>query len=133
MVYIAKTARGEWDWFDFQTISQSGMRFGEYPALATYGSQLTQTLPRGAAKRIENTKNLCWVEWGAGKSDVVTYLIQVVDEPCKITVFQILQTFSVFVPVKYVLEPIGKVGRGTVKATYSFQGRMANWGHGNIS
>ena len=58
MVYIAKTPRGEWDWFDVQTIRRNCIRCGEGLPRATYGSQLTQTLPRGAARRIENAESL---------------------------------------------------------------------------
>ena len=50
------------------------------------------------------------LKWGMGKSDVITYLIQVVDEPYQIIVIDILQAIYIFVPVKRFTEPIVKVG-----------------------
>lgn len=131
MVYIAKTARAEWGWFNGQNIGWKGIRCGEYFLGATYGPQLTQTLPRGEAKRIESAESLRWLECGVGKSDAVTYLVQVVDEPYQVVVFDISQTFYIFVPVKCSLEPIGEVGRGFFKATYSLQRQKDGRTHRN--
>ena len=67
------------------------------------------TLPGSGTRRIETIEGLRWLKRGAGRRDVATYLIQIVDEPHQILALKVRHAFLVLLPIKYVAELIVKV------------------------
>ena len=57
----------------------------------------------------------CQLERPARNSDVVTYLIQIVNKPDQVILLKVLHASCILLPVKYVIEPIGELGRRSVE------------------
>ena len=49
------------------------------------------------------------------KGDMVTCLVQIVDKPGQVIFLKILHPLFIFLPVKCVIEPIGKLGGRSVE------------------
>ena len=66
-----------------------------------------------------------------GKGDATTHLVQVVDKPHRVIVFEVFFTLHIFLPVKHIIESVSKIRRGPVKATEFSQCWGAGRGHEN--
>lgn len=99
------------------------MRRREYGSSSAYASEFTQTFPGSITGRIGTIEDLLWLERGAGKSNAVRYLVQIISKPHQIIVLEIWHTLPIFLPMQYVVELVTKPGRGLVKEMQPLQGR----------
>ena len=92
------------------------MRCRQYCSRAAYASELTQTLPEGETGGVESIEGLQQLEWGVKKRDMMTNIVQIVNEPHQIIALKVWHAFPVLLPIKHVANLIVKPGRKPVEA-----------------
>jgi hypothetical protein len=75
-----------------------------------------QTLSKRITGTIETLESLRWPKQRVGKGGVVTYFVQIIDQPYHIVALKVLHTLDVLPPIKYVTELIVEFGCGSVEA-----------------
>ena len=93
------------------------MRCWQYCPRAAYASELAQTLPEGGTGGVESIESLRQVERGVKRRDMMTNIVQIVNEPHQIIALKVWHTFPVLLPIKHVANLIVKPGRKPVEAT----------------
>ena len=69
---------------------------------------LREAGPKGS--RLSRACSAKVLERPVKKGDVVTYLVQIINEPDEVILLEVLYTSFIILPVKYVVETIGKLG-----------------------
>ena len=91
------------------------MRCWQYCPRAAYASELAQTLPEGGTGGVESVESLRQLERGVKKRDMMTNIVQIVNEPHQIIALKVWHALLVLLPIECVADLIVKIGRKPVE------------------